>query len=52
MIFKPICIISIIRGTPIREWFQEACQKYIFMRWKGSCYTFFRSLHESFFRDA
>ncbi|CAG8480415.1 927_t:CDS:2 [Diversispora eburnea] len=26
--------MDVRRGTPSREWFQEACQKYIFMRWK------------------
>ncbi|RGB34837.1 vacuolar import and degradation protein [Rhizophagus diaphanus] len=32
--FRQMDVRSIIRGTPTREWFQEACQKYIFMRWK------------------
>ncbi|CAG8714713.1 20746_t:CDS:2, partial [Gigaspora rosea] len=26
--------MDVRRGTPTKEWFQEACQKYIFMRWK------------------
>ncbi|CAG8644595.1 16421_t:CDS:2, partial [Acaulospora morrowiae] len=31
--FRHMDVRSILRGTS-REWFQEACQKYIFMRWK------------------